>query len=237
MRDAKSRLKVISVPAILESISDGGGTTIFRGMKLRSDVKRLTGVSIQVSNKSYFKYDISVVEHAGTRQAKKLLGAAAFFGGVSSDYEDAWMLARSSESAVVTNQAAWKREIADFKLIVEGAENSSYEVANLLMSSSFGSGALARTIILSPKNILPASERIPLAILDGAEALKSWEIVHSANILVLLDQGEYDEGVHGLLMQLAAARDDENFPDREGFPNQLPPGIDMMSFALSRNAE
>jgi len=58
------------------------------------------------------------------------------------------------------------------------------------------------------------------------------ELVYSQNILILLDQTEYDEGVENLLAQPLSVRNDELLPFPEGVAETLPSSIEMTMFAL-----
>jgi hypothetical protein len=236
MEDPKRRFRLMSIEGKVGPW-DKGGDSLRRQIALVSDQARLQGVTLSVAPKRFFEYDISVARHSSPRQARRLAGSAAFFSNVCNEFEDSWLAAPTPESVVVTNRARWARQIEELNVTAArtGEASTRLEISRLLMCGTPELMGGVRTVLLSPKSEFPESKSIPVGVLDGAEALRSWELVHAPNLLVLLEQAEYAQGARDDLAQLAGARDDSKLPIPEHMPDETPGGIDLMMFALSNS--
>lgn len=234
MKDRTAQHKLISVEGRIGSI-DGRGRPNKGTIALVSTNPRFHGATIFPSAKAFFEYDVSLTRHATARQARKLLGISRIYSTLSDDFDDAWMSSASRESAIVTNKARWARETEGLNVVSTSALREEIEasVLDLLVCGAPGIGDEVRTLLASPMTIMPESNQIPVGVLDGAEALRSFDLVHCPNILVLLEQSEYDEEVHDQLTRLNSARNNESLPDLTDIPKDIPSGIDMIMFALN----
>ena len=235
MKDRAGRHRLISVEGRIVSV-DGGGNRSKGTIALVSDQARFRGVLIFLSDKAFFEYDVSLAKHVTPRKARKLLGVARVYSELSDDFEESWMIAPFRESAVVTNRAKWARQTAGLNIVLPGdskTEQAEEGVENLLLCGIPGTANGGRTLLVSPKTPLPESEQIPVAVLDGAEALRSLDLVLCPNIVVLLEQSEYDEAVHEQLARLNSVRNDDRLAVPSDIPKNIPGGMDMAMFAFS----
>jgi hypothetical protein len=228
MKDQRGRY--VSVEGALQ----GERGALERPIGLRSEVRSFRGAIITPGPKAFFRYDVSREPHLTVRRARRLLGAAKVFGLLSEEFENAWMTAPTHEAAVVTNRALWSRRCEALGLFVlEGAEkHPPISLPELLMCKPPPDTADARTLLLSSRGATHATTAIPVGILDGSEALRTWEELACPNLVVLLDQAEYDPGSQDILSRLAAAREDELLPLPEQLPEVCPGGIAMTLFAI-----
>lgn len=212
------------------------GGSHLRKIRIISDTRRLQGLTLEISAKSFFKYDISLNPHTPARHARRLQGVGKFYADVSPNFEPAWLTFWSPESVVVTNQADWSRQLTGLNAVVKSAEGAHVDVSvqDLLMPASVGTSERLRTVLTSPRTAMRSLRGVPVAILDGAEALRSWELISisASNLVVLLDRSEYDPQAQDTLTQLASYRNDQLMPIPEGIPNSLPGGIEMTMFAI-----
>jgi hypothetical protein len=215
---------------------DTEGDSVRRQIALVSDQARLQGATLSVAPKRFFEYDVALGKHNSPSKARRLGGISQFFAGISDDFEDSWIRALSSESVIVTNRAGWARQTADLNLTIAGKTGevtTSVEISELLMCGAPDTAAGVRTVLVSPKTAFPESKVTPVGVLDGVEALESWELVQTPNQIILLEQSEYDEAARDEITRLAGIRDDGKLPVPTDMPPEVPGGMDMMMFAFA----
>lgn len=169
-----------------------------------------------------------------TPQRKKFDEILTFFKIILPELKPDAILSIFNECLIVTNQTAWKRNIQGVLAVASQYELlfQASDLELLLMPSSKDEGSQLGVLISPQRPGKIIGENIPLAILDGPEALKSWDVLRSHNVIILIAQSEYDENSKGILANLTNVRDDSLLPMPESIPVQPPLGIEMMMFAL-----
>jgi len=211
----------------------------------KCEVEGLTGVRVKYETKGrrnreatkiIFKHHLShdrikLTPFLSNQSEEILETAKTFYRSVTGEVSDLWISSWTSECLLVTNRAGWKRENEGLLAAVATGDNP-IALSDALMWWLKDGVHAPRVCLSSPKSVPINSHEIPLAILDGPDALRSMELVYSQNILILLDQTEYDEGVENLLAQPLSVRNDELLPFPEGVAETLPSSIEMTMFAL-----
>lgn len=238
MKDRAARFRSISVEGRVGAI-DSHRNAAKGTIALVSDQARFRGALILPSRKAFFEYDVSLTRHATPRKARKLLGVSRIFSELSNDFEESWMIAPFRESAVVTNRARWTRLTADLQIVLAGDPKKgrlAEEMEKILLCGMPSATNGGRTLLVSPKTPIPESIHIPVGVLDGAEALRSLDLVLCPNIVVLLEQSEYEKDVQDQLAGLNSVRNDDG-PEPTDIPREIPGGIDVAMFAFSTAEE
>jgi hypothetical protein len=235
MKDRSARHRSISVEGRIGSV-EGRRNSLQGTIALVSEQARFRGALILPSDKAFFEYNVSLAKHVTPRRARKLLGVSRIYSELSEEYEESWMVAPFRESAVVTNRARWTRQITGLNIVLQGDRKKGSleeEIKTLLLCGAPGAMDGDRTLLASPNTVIPGSEQIPVAVLDGAEALRSLDLLSCPNIVVLLEQSEYDEAVQDQLARLNSARDDDRLPQPADIPKKMPGGIELTMFAIA----
>jgi hypothetical protein len=200
-----------------------------RELKIESRNTRYRDSVFFIFKNNLFKYPLTL-----TPQRNKFNDIFKYYQIIISDLSISAMLAIHNECLVITNQAGWRRELQGLKISANNQSTGPVicDLDLLIMPSSKEEGAQSGILISSqsPEHIV--GENIPLGILDGPESLKNWQMVRTKNIIIMMDQSEYDENSRDILANLTSVRDDRLLPMPEGIPLQTPPGIEMMMFAL-----
>jgi len=235
MKDRTARHRLISVEGRIGSV-DGRGSPSKGTIALVSDQARFRGAVIFPSDKAFFEYDVSLAKHITPRRARRLLGVSRIYSELSDDFDESWMTAACRESTVVTNRANWTRHTAGLDIVLPSdrtKQRAEVTIENVLLCGVSGGGDGGRTLLASPKTLIPGSEQIPVGVLDGAEALRSLDMVRCPNIIVLLERSEYDDAVKDQLTRLNSVRNDDRLPVPSDIPKDMPGGIDMVMFAFA----
>ena len=170
--------------------------------------------------------------HLSRPKEGKLAKIDLFFKNTSPEFHESWIHARKKECHLITNKSAWLREIKN--VFVYSKNEARYNLYDLLMPSTNLNTEYSRFLVTSPKSDICGYDYIPLAILDGLDALKSWESVGSSNVIIILDQMELNEDALNILALLSSARDDKKIPPIKGMPSNIPEGIQTMICAIPR---
>lgn len=200
-----------------------------RKVRITSQNKRFKDSTLCLLEGNLKKYALSLIPHP-SHQKKKLAAMFRFYKNLVPNMDSAAMLPIFNECMIVTNRAGWKREIEGIS--VSAGKKSRLPLADLLMLSEQYTIPHSGILLASPKSANVRAENVPLAILDGPEPLRSWEMVRTSNIIVMLDQTEYDESSQNILATLSNARSDQRLPIPKGIAPSPPSGIEIMMFAL-----
>lgn len=87
--------------------------------------------------------------------------------------------------------------------------------------------------VSSPKSATISSINSPVAILNGPDAIRSWDRIRSPNIIILIDNMEYDDSVENFLALLSDARTDKAIALPDAVPENPPSGVEMVIFNLA----
>jgi len=170
------------------------GTEMFRKIQIINGGRRYENLTIIVKNCGFKDYKISLKPHYGGRLINALSELSVFFSKMVPEFNEDFLLISEPESMVITNRAAWHRENEDIVLVPPVSNvQASYNMAELLMISHH------RTILMSPKTRDIDNFSPPLAILDGLDSMRSWEMSKARNMIIMLDRVEYDEEAENLL--------------------------------------
>jgi hypothetical protein len=153
-----------------------------------------------------------------------------FFGDLKSQDIDFPMLFEK-EYMIVTNRTEWKRQISDIS-ITTSKNSNALSLSQILMPCERDETDCPG-FLLSYKGMDLNVKNTPLSILDGPDALKAWEKVSATNIIILLDQIEYDQNSQNTLSLLASARDGHLLRSSEDIPECPPAGIELSVFHVS----
>lgn len=198
--------------------------------------RRLADTTQFVFRGNFQRFELSRTPHLATREQHKLGPVGDFLRSLHSDFDESWIRSEEAECLLLTNQAQWNRDLAHLSLESSNRENggAKAELKDLLVTSD-QTAQRAKTQLRSPGGEIPNTNCPPVAVLDGARALKSWETLPPSNVLVLLGQSEYQESEVYTLQELAAARTEpgENLTD---VPDELPSATEMTIISLARYA-
>jgi hypothetical protein len=153
-----------------------------------------------------------------------------FFGDLKSRNTNYPMLFEK-EYMIVTNRTEWKRQVSDI-FVTTSKDSNALSLSQILMPCERDETDCPG-FLFSYKGGDSNVKNVPLAILDGPDALKAWEKVSATNIIILLDQIEYDQNSQNILSLLASARDDRLIRSNEDIPECPPAGIEMSVFHIA----
>lgn len=153
-------------------------------------------------------YLITQYSQASQRMTSRRTKHIGFYRGVVGKLDSLWLASNTVECMIVTKRSSWQKENRSLEVACAGrrAERIWHPLPELLMAKSDVSGA--KVIIRSPGTMESPGNEAKLAILDGPDALLSMDYIQADKFIVLLDRGEYQEGVRGILAGLADRRDE-----------------------------
>lgn len=214
------------VGTIIEKV--GAGVKV----KFETKHKRFREASQVFFERHFSECRISLTPFLSGPEEEILGKVKSFYSTIASEFSDTWVSSWSSDCLLVTNMAGWKREVEGLFVADDDNDENRILLSDAVMWWLNDEIHEPRVRLSSPKSIPPNSNEIPLAILDGPDALRSREMVWSQNTIVLLDQTEYDESSQNLLAQLLSIRNDDLLPLPEGVPDTLPYNTEMLMFAV-----
>ncbi|MDD4357565.1 MAG: hypothetical protein PHN98_09960 [Smithellaceae bacterium] len=228
--DPRSRLRKIAV----EGIICEEGSKAERKIKILSKNKRFNELIQSVLQARFDDYEITTVPPPSCQLDKKLSNIIMFYKSIMKDFKAASVFSWSRECLLVTRLAGWKNEVENVNVSVQGASEKhySYGLQDLLMPSHDLNAEYSGTFLSTPKADILNYINSPLAILNGPEAIKSWDRIKSSNVIMLLDHLEYDETIENFLALLSDARSNRIVDLPEGIPENPPSGVEMVLFDL-----
>jgi hypothetical protein len=176
--------------------------------------KRLNGLRQWLLREHLGQHQVSLEPFCSSRREHKREKISDFYRQVVSDFDDRWMIERKAECLIVTTRARWVRNINGITVLAVGDGTAGpYSLKELLPHADIGQAEPGKVLLASPpsRRVAESSEIQP-GILDGPEALRSWEHVLTDSVLILLEQSEFDEEAGQTISLLAGARTDSNFP-------------------------
>jgi hypothetical protein len=206
-----------------------------RRITLHSAKKKFDAASLFVTARSIDAYEISLSPHFSPHIEGKMKELADFYSGVSPEFGKGWLMSGETECLLVTNMSAWRRDVEDV-VISTGIDSSGrvhhYFLPDLLNGWGEDNYHQPRMRLSAPKTVLSADEKFPVAVLDGPDALRSWENIKASNTIILLERSEYDESAESVILTLTNARIDTLLPDIGKLPGNLPSGVEIAQFSL-----
>jgi|GEM_PF-5491949 len=232
--DSKRPQRRINVEGLVSGLkSEGGQIAIW--IELLTKGERLSNIKHGIFESKFSDYEISLIPHLSHQQEGKLIDAFQFYEKVTGGSR-ASLLSANSQCLLVTNRSAWGAQIKDTSVIFDPYGKSRiYQLEDLLMPATEKKAAHAGILVSSQKSEVLANANTPLSILDGPEALRAWELIKSPNLIVLLDQTEYEEDAGDMLALLSSSRTEKAINVPERIPDSPPPGIEMMIYALEQS--
>lgn len=206
-----------------------------RRIILHSAKKKFDSASIFVTEKSINAYEISLSPHFSPHIEGRIKELAGFYSRVSPTFSKGWLMSGETECLLVTNMAAWKRDVEDIVISTEigsSVQVQHHFLPDLLNGWGEDNYHHPRMRLSAPKTVLSADEKFPVAVLDGPDALRSWENIKASNTIILLERSEYDESAESVILTLTNARNDSLLPDIGKLPGNLPSGVEMALFSL-----
>lgn len=206
-----------------------------RSATVSSRKKMVNGVKITLFPNNIDSYDVSLSPHVSQHKLGKLSKIFTFYRHIVGASENGWLHSESLDSILVTNKAEFNREI-DKVVIATGTEGClsrpkiTYDLQDLLLHGGCEASEL-RTLLTSP-GASDISENAPLAILDGLNGLRELDRVNTLNVVVILNQHEYNEECEELIKRYSRCRDNSLMPEIPESLNGKNNGINIMGFAL-----
>jgi hypothetical protein len=228
--DPRSRHRKIPV----EGVICKDGTQAARKVKILSKNERFHGVVQSVFQGKFDDYEITGAPPLPPRLDKKLSNIILFYKSIIKDFKAISIFSWSRECLLVTSLAVWESEMENITVSVQEASNRSsyYALQELLMPSRDLNVDYSGTFLVKPKADILESIDSPIAILNGPEAIKSWDRIRSPNVIILLDYLEYDETIENFLALLSDSRSNKTVDLPEGIPESPPSGVEMVLFDL-----
>lgn len=175
-----------------------GGITRYGNESLREihiDGKRKEHKNLTISlSKTRFKEaSVSLHSHHRTALLNSLNNLADSYRDLLTPFNESRLLLSQEECMIVTNKAAWWREVEDLYLCGSPDSEHRSPLVDLLMLNC------GRVKLCSPRNREIVSSESKFSILDGIDALRSKDNILSKKTLILLDRNEYQEEAEDLI--------------------------------------
>lgn len=228
--DPKERRRKIPVEGMIwEDVSK-----VSRNIKIISQNRRFSGLFQSVFHSSFNDYAITSAPPPSSHLDKKVSKILLFYNSIMNNFNGASVLSWSKECVLVTSLAGWKSETDNITLYVHetSKKRSHYALQELLMPSYDPNAEYSGIFMATPKSNILNMVDSPLAILNGPDAVKSWDRIKSSNIIILLDHLEYDVSMENILALLSDACSNRVVDLPEGIPENLPSGVEMALFDL-----
>ncbi len=211
-------------------LMDSAGS-VPREVKLEEEGVRIWIHSRDVFAKRHFRVPPYPTEHRLGRIAKH----RPFYETLVPGFRNHWLVSASSICLVLANAAQWSHDLEDVcvRASFPGSDSARpHSLRDILMVDTDPTKPGIKTLLASPGGFSPPGGRFPVALADGPKALSSIRWVDARNVLVLVDQAEYDEQVSGQIVEMTCRREDSLVPPMGGFPCPLPAGVDLILFAV-----
>ena len=199
-----------------------------RSIRIISNRKNLQKLTLHIGESTFRDIKVAFHPHYRTRLLNHLHDLSDLFSRILADFNENSLLMHNTESFVITNRARWVRENEEVLLgIVEEGAPNLLPLKEIILTS-FG-----RTLLCSPKSRELETIKGPLAILDGLDALRSRESIQARNLLILLDQEEFEEEAEDMLTHFSGYCLRKLPADFDQLPTGCPDGIDVQFYCFS----
>lgn len=209
-----------------------GGVIDRNGQKLRSirtisQHKRFKNSTFYISESTFKDWNVAFHPHYRSRRLANLQELSAFFNNSLADFNENQLLMHDTESIIITNRAGWTRENEEVIVGTNSAKATNFLPLKEVLLTRFG-----RVLLSSPKSKELETVECPLAILDGLDALRSREFIKASNLLILLDQEEYNEEAEDICIQFSGYCLEGLPKDFDTLPTRCPDGIDVQLYVF-----
>lgn len=190
------------------------------------------GCAREISERYFDDYRFTAEQPPSVARTESFEGASRFLADLIDKVNPKWIWADGAEGILVTSVTKFERAIADVSLSVE-LQAPIAMVELLCLGKNRGQGH-AKLRIDHPRGTL--SSEFPLAILDGAAAFLVHEHLPGvSNMLVILNRSEYQEEIHGAVLQLRSIADhDDPSLFQNAIPDLFAPGIELAAYLIDR---
>lgn len=187
----------------------------------RKEHKNLT---ISLSKARFKEANVSLHSHHRTALLNSLNNLADSYRDLLTSFNENRLLLSQEECMIVTNKAAWSREVEDLCLCGSSDSEHRSPLVDLLMLSC------GRVKLCSPRSREIASSESKFSILDGIDALRSKDNILSKKTLILLDRNEYQEEAEDFIYGFSDYCDQNGGQDVSKPNIFCPDGIDIQLY-------
>ncbi|MDB4305988.1 hypothetical protein N9980_00315 [bacterium] len=181
------------------------------------------------------KYHFRTTPYPTTHRLGRIARVRPVYEGSIPDFDNYWLVSASSISLVVSVAAQWLRDIDGLNILTLGDDGEKTNVMTLKEVLMVGPDATVpgtKVLLHSPGGVTPAGGRFPLAVLDGPAAVRTLPWINARNVLVLIEQPEFDDSVYNEIVGLSSRRDDSLVSNVGDFPAPVPFGAEVSLFGL-----
>jgi len=209
-----------------------GGSEFIVLKVLKAQRRAEVGSTFKVSKKYFDDYRFSEEQPPNTAKKGSFHNVSRFMSGLLENINSKWIWTDGSEGILITSMANFDKTISDVFLKIN--EQQALPLRDILCIEINGGPEHAKLRKTHPRGDL--SGNFPLVILDGPDAFHIHEHFEKAsNVLVILDRSEYQEGIHGTILQLKSVADTIISNKLEDIPDNLPPGIELAAYVINRS--
>ncbi len=193
-----------------------------------SKKRRYKSSSISLDIGRFREYTFSLNPPMKKKQLEVCKGTAKYFSDMIDGFDKDWFLSQDAECFLVTNKSRFRTEVEN--LFLGGTPNNFHGFPDLLCLSEDQTDTHHKTILTSPRSGIDQSDRYPLAVIDGLDALSMIEHIRSRNALILLDRTEFLEDARDRVLRLSSGHSGGPIPDSSQVLGLIPIGIEMAVF-------
>lgn len=133
-----------------------------------------------------------------------------FFSTISGREDGLWALVSKIEAVIVTNRKGWNRHVENISLIYyrRNLQQPLSKMTELLQAGGDVENNAIRILLSSPGDQQPEVDANVPVLLDGPDALLSITSFHKNDVVILLDECEYDSATDQTIRELLSRRDE-----------------------------
>ena len=191
--------------------------------------RRYRSSSFSIDIKLFREYTFSLNQPMKKKQLEVCEGTAKYFSSIIGCFDKNWFRSQEAECCLVTNKSRFRNEVETLFL----GSNPKYfhRFTDLLCLSEDVADTHHKTILTAPRSVIEQSDRYPLAVIDGLDALSMIEHIRSRNALILLDRTEFLEDARDRVLRLSNGLPGGPMPDNSQGLELIPTGVEMTTFA------
>lgn len=174
---------------------------MLRKIEIDSKRKEFKNLNIFISKSKFKDANVAFHSHHRTTLLNSLDELSNKYKNLISGFNENRLLHSQTECIILTNQAAWEREIDSLALSNVNKKTEPSLLTELLMLK------YGRVKLLSPRSREIGNVDTDFTILDGIDSLRSRENIKSKKTLILLDQNEYQEEVEDIIHSFSDCSD------------------------------
>jgi len=206
------------------------GNESLRQIHIKAKKKEHKNLTISLSKSHYEEANVSLHPQHRTVLLNNLSDIVGAYRDFLPSLNENRLLLSQEECLIVTNKAAWKREIEDLFISSFIATEHRYSFSDLLMLK------YGRVQLCSPRSREINYFDADLSILDGIDSLRSKDNISSNNTMIILENNEYQEEAEDLIYSLSDYCDRDEFLDTIEPDFTCPDGIEIQLYFFSGGA-